>query len=79
MTREALLQQALKLPHRERADVAAEFLASLDEAHADSLEEVEKAWAAEMERRVRKVLAAESAGVPWEQVKQRIEERLAKY
>jgi putative addiction module component (TIGR02574 family) len=78
MTREALLQEALKLPHTERADVAAELLASLDEEPADSLEEVEKAWAAEIERRARRVLAGESEGVPWEQVKRRIERRLAK-
>jgi putative addiction module component (TIGR02574 family) len=78
MTREALLQEALKLPHTERADIAAELLASLDEEPADSLEEVEKAWAAEIERRARRVLAGESEGVPWEQVKQRIERRLAK-
>ena len=78
MTREALLQEALKLPHTERADVAAELLASLDEEPAENLEEVEGAWAAEIERRARRVLAGESAGVPWEQVKERIEGRLAK-
>lgn len=78
MTREALLQEALKLPHNERADVAAELLASLDDEPAEELEEVEKAWAAEIERRARRVLAGGSAGVPWEQVKQRIEGRLAK-
>jgi putative addiction module component (TIGR02574 family) len=78
MTREALLQEALRLPHTERADVAAELLASLDEEPADNLEEVERAWAAEIERRARRVLAGESAGVPWEQVRERIEGRLAK-
>lgn len=78
MTREALLQEALKLPHVERADVAAELLASLDEGPADNLEEVEKAWAAEIERRARRVLDGASAGVPWGQVRQKIEERLAK-
>lgn len=78
MTREALLQEALKLPHTERADVAAELLASLDEAPAENLEEVERAWAAEIERRARRVLAGESAGAPWEQVKERIEGCLAK-
>lgn len=57
MTREALLQGALKLPHTERADVAAELLASLDEEPADSLVEVEKAWAAEIERRAGRVLS----------------------
>ena len=78
MTREALLHEALKLSHTERVDVAAELLASLDEEPADNLEEVEKAWGAEIERRARRVLAGESAGVSWEQVRQRIEERLAK-
>jgi putative addiction module component (TIGR02574 family) len=78
MTREALLQEALRLPRTERADVAAELLASLDEELADNLEEVERAWAAEIERRARRVLAGESAGVPWEQLRERIEGRLAK-
>lgn len=64
MTRDALLQEALKLPHAERADLAAVLLASLDEEPAESLEEVEKAWAAEIERRARRVLAGASAGVP---------------
>jgi putative addiction module component (TIGR02574 family) len=78
MTREALLEEVRKLPRTERADVAAELLASLDEEPADNLEEVQKAWAKEIERRARRVLAGESAGVPWGQVKRRIEGRLAK-
>lgn len=78
MTRGALLREALKLPRRERADVAAELLASLDEELTDDPQELEKAWAAEIERRARRVLAGDSAGTPWEQVKQRIERRLAK-
>lgn len=78
MTREALLQEALKLPHAERTDVAAELLASLDEEPTDGLEEVKKAWAAETERRARRVMASESVAVPWEQVKQRVEGRLVR-
>lgn len=78
MTREALLQEALKLPRRERADVAAELLASLDDELTDDPQELEKAWAAEIERRARRVLAGESAGVPWREVKRRAERRLAK-
>lgn len=78
MTREALLQEALKLPRRERADVAAELLANLDDQLTDDPQELEKAWAAEIERRARRVLAGESSGTPWELVKQRIERRLAK-
>ena len=78
MTREALLQEALKLSRRERADVAAELLASLDDELTESPQELEKAWAAEIERRARRVLAGESKGVPWDEVKERVERRLAK-
>lgn len=78
MTREALLQEALRLPRTERADVAAELLASLDEELTVDAEELEKAWAAEIERRARRVLAGESEGTPWEDVERRIQARLAK-
>ena len=64
MTRDVLLKEALKLPVRDRADVAAELLASLDDQPLEDPEEVAKAWAAEIERRGRRVLAGESAGVP---------------
>lgn len=78
MTREALLQEALKLPRHERADVAAELLASLDDEFTDDPQELEKAWAEEIERRARRVLAGESAGAPWDEVKRRVERRLAR-
>ena len=77
MTRDALLKEALRLPLRDRADVAAELLASLDDEAPDDLEAAEKAWAIEIERRGRRVLAGESAGLPWEDVRQRLEDRLA--
>jgi len=78
MTRHTLLQEALKLPHAERADVAAELLASLDDDASDDLEDVEKAWPVEIERRARRVLTGESVGAPWSEVKRRIEGCLAK-
>jgi len=78
MTREALLQEALKLPRRERADVAAELLASLDDDLTDDPQELERAWAAEIERRARRVLAGDSAGTPWPEVKRRAGRHLAK-
>lgn len=78
MTHDALLQEVLKLPHAERAEVAAELLASLDEEPAESLEEVERAWAVEIERRARRVLSGASEGAPWAEVRERIERRLAK-
>jgi len=43
-----LLREALPLPAEERADVAAELLVSLDEAESD-MQDVETAWAAEIE------------------------------
>jgi putative addiction module component (TIGR02574 family) len=68
-----LLREALTLPIGERADVAAELLASLDAVATDSPADVEAAWAAEIERRARRVLADESAGIPWSDVRQRAE------
>ena len=73
-----VLREALALPIAERADVAAELLASLDDAEMENLAEVEAAWAAEIERRARRVLAGESAGVPWEDVRRRAEAELRK-
>ena len=71
-----LLREALKLPLEERADVAAELLASLDDAEREQPDEVEAAWAAEIERRARRVLAGESVGISWEDVRRRAEEEL---
>jgi putative addiction module component (TIGR02574 family) len=70
-----LLRGALKLPPEERADVAAELLASLDEAETD-MASLEAEWAAEIERRARRVLAGESPGIPWEDVRRRAEAEL---
>jgi putative addiction module component (TIGR02574 family) len=71
-----LLRDALALPVDERADLAAQLLASLDDAADDDPSEVEAAWAAEVERRARRVLAGESAGIPWSDVRRRAEEEL---
>ena len=73
-----LLREALALPAGERADVAAELLASLDEPAADDEATVQAAWAREIERRGRRVLSGESAGEPWEEVRGRIARGLAK-
>jgi putative addiction module component (TIGR02574 family) len=47
-------------------------------AEAENPAEVEAAWAAEIERRARRVLSGESAGVPWEDVRRRAEAELRK-
>jgi len=49
-----------QLPAKERADVAAELLASLDETETDDPREVERSWAEEIERRARRALAGET-------------------
>ncbi len=79
MTKRAqeLLREALTLPVDERADVAAELLASLDEPAAKDAAAVEAAWAREIERRARRVMSGESAGESWEDARARIARRLA--
>ena len=71
-----LLREALTLPPDERADVAAELLASLDDSMEDPVI-VQAAWAKEIERRGRRALAGESAGESWEDVRDRVARRLA--
>ncbi len=73
---QALLREALNLPVQERADVAAELLASLDTAPPDDPAAVEAAWAREIERRARRVMNGESSGEPWEDVRARVLRRL---
>jgi putative addiction module component (TIGR02574 family) len=72
-----LLREALALPVDERADVAAELLASLDEPAASDPMAVETAWAREIERRARRVMTGASTGEPWEDVRARVTRRLA--
>ena len=75
---QTLLREALTLPVDERAEVAAELLASLDDSTVEEPAAVQAAWAKEIERRARRVLAGESAGEPWEDVRDRIARRLTK-
>ena len=74
---EELLRDVLALPTEERANLAAELLASLDEPTTDDAAAVQAAWAREIERRARRVLAGDSAGEPWPEVRDRIANRLA--
>ena len=48
-------EEALELPTKARAKLAHDLLLSLEEEPFDPPEEVEKAWAAEVERRVQDV------------------------
>jgi hypothetical protein len=73
---QALLREALSLAPEERADVAAKLLASLDDSSAEDPAAVEAAWAREIEKRARRVLAGESSGEPCEDVRDRVARRL---
>ena len=58
-----VLEEALRLPIDERADVAAELLRSLDEAESTlPQEEVERRWAEEITRRAERAARGESVG-----------------
>jgi putative addiction module component (TIGR02574 family) len=79
MTRQTrtILDKALTLSRRDRADLVAELLASLEREPHDDPAEVEAAWREEIQRRVDRVLSGESEGLPWESVIAGIRERLA--
>jgi putative addiction module component (TIGR02574 family) len=62
---QAVLATALRLTVEERAELAAELLASLD---GEPEEDVEAAWAVEIERRVQRLEQEGSRGRPWQEV-----------
>jgi putative addiction module component (TIGR02574 family) len=64
-----VLAEALELPPEERARIAAELLESLDYAQED----VEAAWAAEIQRRVAQAQAGELESTDWRTVLDRVE------
>jgi putative addiction module component (TIGR02574 family) len=68
-----LLADALRLGASERAELAAELVASLDgPADADA----ESAWAEEIGRRIEAIDSGNVATEPWDDVKRRIERDL---
>jgi putative addiction module component (TIGR02574 family) len=66
-----LLREAMDLPPAERARLAEELLASLDEREED----VERAWAAEIERRAQEIRNGATPGEEWRKVLQRIQDQ----
>jgi putative addiction module component (TIGR02574 family) len=65
-----VLRSALALSPKARADIAGTLLRSLD-ATEDT--DVEAAWAAEIERRLRQIDSGRAKLVPWEQVRRRLD------
>ena len=72
---EKLLEDALRLSLSERAELAAELLASLDGAPD---QDAERAWAAEVERRAARARSGDDPGKPWPEVRERIRNDLGK-
>lgn len=72
---DTILGTALALPPDERAWLAEELIASLDEGQ-DA--EIQAAWAAEIEKRIAEVESGEAETVSWEEVSARIRAKLAK-
>lgn len=64
-----LLANALALPGQERADLAAELLASLETTPAEDVDQARAAWSEELTRRARRALAGESTPEPWDVVR----------
>ena len=61
--RSQVLEEALRLPVEDRADVAAELLRSLDEAERTlPPEEVERRWKEEITRRAERAIRGDSVG-----------------
>jgi len=66
----SLLEQALSLPERDRAEIATRLLESLD---PETQQDVDEAWAAEIERRCSAVDAGMLGTSDWKDVRVRIE------
>lgn len=75
---EAILREALTLPARARATVAAELLASLDDPAVDDADAVQAAWAEELEQRARRVRSGDDAGEPWPMLRDRLHNKLTR-
>ncbi len=75
---EAVLREALTLPSRERAEVAAELLASLDEPSVTDPDVLRAAWAEELEDRARRALSGEGAGEAGPVLRDRLRNKLAR-
>ena len=72
---EKLLTDALKLALPERAELAAELLASLDGAPDF---DAEAAWSVEIDRRAERARSGADAGKAWTDVRDRIQGELRK-
>ena len=66
---EELYKRALDLDERERADLVARLIESLDTEVEPG---VEAAWLAEVERRMEELDSGKAQSIPWEEVRARL-------
>lgn len=66
---QVVLEEALKLSPNERAEVAEQLIASLEEAPDTN---VEQAWQQEVQRRLHQIERGEVKTIPWEEVQRRL-------
>lgn len=64
-----ILGRALKQPDTDRARIAEALIASLD---APTDQETEKAWQAEIDKRLREIDSGAVQCIPWEDVRDRL-------
>lgn len=73
---ETILRDALALRDEDRADLAAQLLASLDSPAVDDPATLGAVWASELERRAARALSGEAATEDWATVRDRVANRL---
>ena len=71
-------EQALRLPLKERGELAHRLIVSLDGEQEESPEAIAKAWGEEIARRVAEIDAGTATLVPHEEVVAEIDELLKK-
>ncbi|MDQ6949020.1 MAG: addiction module protein, partial [Actinomycetota bacterium] len=69
-------RDALALRDEDRADLAAQLLASLDSPAVDDPATIGAVWALELERRATRVLSGEAATVDWATVRAHVADHL---
>jgi putative addiction module component (TIGR02574 family) len=69
----ALLQQALALSDRERAELASLLMDSLDTTMD---QDAESAWDGEIARRIAELDAGTAQTIPWEQVRRKVSAKI---
>lgn len=73
-TSDDLRNEVLALPAQERARMASELLASLDDDALD-VDEIDRVWSAETQRRAALLDAGDARTLTWSEIEQRFADR----